>query len=104
MKAIIDGKRYDTDTATEIADYRNTYDTGDFAWYCETLYRTRRGNFFLAGVGNASSPYCKRVAQNEWGGGSAIKPLTPDEAREWLAGHADPEILEEHFGDSIEDA
>ena len=57
MRAIIDGKRYDTETAKVVAEWANTYDRGDFHHYSEALYLTPKGAWFLHGEGNASSPY-----------------------------------------------
>ena len=38
MKKIINGKRYDTDTAKELGSWSYSH-YGDFAYVCETLYR-----------------------------------------------------------------
>jgi len=48
MRAIINGKRYDTDTADELCQLTCNADMGDFRWHDTRLYRTRRGTFFLA--------------------------------------------------------
>ena len=104
MKKIIRGLRYNTDTAKRVAtdSYSNS---GDFQYWCEELYRTRKGNWFLYGEGGAMSKYARSVGQNETGGGSAIIPLTRGKALAWLGAHAPAsEAFEEYFSDAIEDA
>lgn len=107
MKAIIDGKRYDTETATCIADYTNVGSTAssmsDFRAFLEKLYRTKKGSWFLAGGGGAMSKYSQPVSGGS-GGGSRIIPLTEDEAFEWLQDTGQTELLEEYFAERIEDA
>ena len=104
MKKIINGKRYDTETATMITSdsYANH---GDFDHWFEALYRTKKGNWFLYGEGNARSQYARRTGQNEVSGGSTIIPLTEGEALAWLEAHTeDSGIYESYFTDVIEDA
>lgn len=105
MKAIIDGKRYDTGKATELGSYTNMNDTGDFGYYYEKLYKTpRSGAYFLAGAGNARSRYATDLGGGSWGGGDRITPLTDDEAFAWAQEHLRPDQVEDLFGDRIEDA
>lgn len=103
MKRIIEGKVYDTDKAEEIATYSSHHYPNDFHYYEETLYKTAKGNFFLAGEGGAASKYSQPVHGGR-GGGSALEPLTADEAREWLELHKFTDELEEHFPDHLEEA
>ena len=104
MKQIVKGKRYDTDTATRVAtDSFSNY--GDFQYWCEELYYTKRENWFLYGEGGAMSKYATAVSQNEVGGGNAIIPLTKKEALAWLETHtSDSEAYEKYFADVLEDA
>jgi hypothetical protein len=37
-------------------------------------------------------------------GGSGIKPITAEQAYEWLEAHAQPELVEAHFADRIQEA
>ena len=101
MRAIIDGKRYDTDTATCVAGYWNGLGKSDFRCLEEDLYRTPKGAWFLAGKGGALTAYAK-----PWGdgttGGEAIRPLADDEARRWLEARNEVEAIEAHF--KIEEA
>lgn len=50
MKKIINGKKYDTESAQEICS-RSSGHYGDFHRVAETLYRKKTGEFFLYGEG-----------------------------------------------------
>lgn len=104
MKKIINGKRYDTDTATLLHAWESGYDSGDFHYYEEGLYRTPKGNLFIAGGGGAMSPYSESLGGGSYGGGSGIRPVDRYEALAWLEGHEGTRAIEEHFADEIEDA
>jgi hypothetical protein len=103
MKRIINGRRYNTETATQVAEYF-TGDRGNFGFVDEALYRTPRGNWFLAGRGGATSKYAVSCIGGGSVGGEGIIPLTPDAARDWLETYGRTDVLEMHFGDNIEDA
>jgi len=93
MKKIINGKRYDTETAEMVADdsYSNY---GDLGYWSEELYHTKKGNWFLVGEGG-----------DETRGGSVIIPFTKKEALAWLEAHtSDSEAYKEYFADVVEDA
>jgi hypothetical protein len=85
MKAIIDGKRYDTDTAEELAGWENMADRGNFRYESFDVYRTKKGRYFLCYSGGPLSSYARR-AGNEYHGSNGIKPLTEAEAIEYLEG------------------
>ena len=104
MKKVVNGKRYDTETAALVAaDSYSNY--GDFEYWSEELYRTKRGNWFLCGEGGAMSRYSRSVGQNETGGGSAIIPLAEGEALAWLDDHTENSgAYEEYFINVLEDA
>jgi hypothetical protein len=80
MKRIIDGRRYSTETATELLHRSYGYG-GDFAHYDEGLYRTKRGAYFVAGTGGPASHYAESTGQNWTSGGSGIRVLTTSEAQ-----------------------
>ena len=97
MEKVINGKRYDTETAEQIAAASYSH-YGDSQYWCEGLYRTKKGDWFLVGEGSAMSRYSRAVGQNEVGGGSAITPLTKSDALAWLEDHTeDSEAYEEYF-------
>lgn len=101
MKKIINGKRYDTDTATQVAEWESGY-PNDFSYFCETLYKKRTGEYFIFGHGNAASKYATSAGNNTWAGGSALIPLTYDSAREWAENHMDADDYEAEFGEVSE--
>jgi predicted HicB family RNase H-like nuclease len=77
MKRIINGKTYNTDTATQVAYSENKYSD---AW--AGLYQTRHGAFFLIRVGHD---------------GDGEKPLTDTEAQEYLEKYHN-HLVEQYFG------
>ena len=99
MKKIINGIKYNTETAKEVGFYDNGLGYGDFHHVEETLYRKRNGKFFLYGHGGPASKYCVSVGTNEWSGGSDLIPLTEDEAKEWGEEHMSVEEYEDVFGE-----
>lgn len=103
MKKFINGLRFDTKKAELIADYEYGHQ-GDHGWLYEAIYRTARGNWFLAGNGGARSKYGERVDQNTYGAGEALIPLSADEALAWLERHGETDAIEAYFSDKISDA
>jgi hypothetical protein len=91
-KRIIDGKTYNTETATQIAGWNDDndgpFDSGTF------LFQTRFGAFF-------EYSYFEGYGENNW---ETIKPLTPDEAQKWLEERVswDPDLIERIFGEMPE--
>lgn len=102
MKKIINGKVYDTETATRAAEWSNNLGYSDFNWREEALYRKKTGEFFLHGAGGPHTNYAERVG-NMWGDGEKIMPMTYSEAQEWAEKHLDGDEYEEIFGIVVED-
>ena len=98
MKRIINGKRYDTDTAKKVAYDCYNGSRRDFQWWQETLYRKNTGEFFLYGEGGAMTKYAEREGNSGWTGGERIMPLTYTEAQEWAEKHLDADEYEGIFG------
>lgn len=96
MKKIINGKRYDTETA-QFCGSRDYRYPGDLDYVHEALYQKRTGEFFLYGEGGPRSKYAEEVSMNSWSGGEAITPLSDDEAREWAESYLDGEDYEKIF-------
>lgn len=105
MKAIIDGKRYNTETATCVCDCSPSGFYGnDFRHEDTHLYRTPKGSWFLAGEGGPLSRWARPHGQSGSTNGSGIRPLDPDTAREMLEHHGDAEDIEQYFASTLEDA
>lgn len=97
MKKVINGRRYDTDTAKEMgqASYSSR---SDFNYWIETLYRKNTGEYFLHGEGGAMSRYAETIGQNQWCGGEKIIPMTLESAQEWAEKNLTGDEYEEIFG------
>lgn len=104
MKRIINGKRYDTETATLVATHSNGCSYSDFHHVEERLYLTLRGAFFIHGGGGPLSKYAKSTGTNSTSGSQEIIPLDADEARSWLEEHDFADEVENLFPDQIQDA
>ena len=98
MKKIISGRRYDTETARELASTSSAEGRSDFHWWEETLYRKSTGEYFLYGEGGPASRYAESCGQNQWTGGSRIMPVSLEAAQKWAEDHLDADDYEEIFG------
>lgn len=98
MKKIINGRRYDTDAAREMASASSAVGRNDFGFWEETLYRKSTGEYFIYGEGGPASKYAESCGGNSWSGGRRIIPLTLEEAQEWAEKHLDGDDYEEIFG------
>lgn len=103
MKKIIDGKRYDTETATKVGEWWNGCSRRDFNFVNEELYQKRTGEFFLYGEGGPSSRYSKSIGNNTWSGDEVIIPLTLEAAQKWAEKNLDGDEYEKIFGEVEED-
>ena len=104
MKKIINGKLYDTETATRIASKSHGQGRRDFSYYEETLYRKRTGEYFLYGEGGPMSRYSVSRGLNEWSGGEKIIPLNFEKAREWGEENMDADDYQAEFGEIVEES
>ena len=81
MKRVIAGRVYNTETAVEICTQDRCH--SDFSDHTTTLYRTRNGNYFVAGEGGPQSRWSRSCGQNSWSGGSGLEAIDADDAREF---------------------
>jgi len=98
MKQVISGFIYDTDKAEEVwtASYSNP---SDFKHWSETLYRTKKGAFFLAGGGGPMSRWRKDTGDG-YSGSTGIIPLAEAEALDWCESNgADADLIAETFSE-----
>ncbi|WP_082171589.1 toxin-antitoxin system HicB family antitoxin [Methylobacterium indicum] len=88
-KRIIDGKTYNTETATRLAGWEEEAD-GYPVTYGQHLYKNRFGAFFLY----------HHADDGPDGPEVGIIPYTPEQAREWLEKHRsyDVDLFESVFG------
>jgi hypothetical protein len=82
MRRIIDGKAFDTETA-ELLGEASWGNRGDSGRWEESLYRTRKGRYFLHGKGGPATRWAVGHPGGSYSGGSDIRALGEDEAQEW---------------------
>ena len=99
MKKIINGKKYDTETAKELGSAYSSYGKRDFSYWEETLYIKRTGEYFLYGWGGPASRYSEPVGHNGRESGERITPFTEQEAKEWAEKYLDVDEYEAIFGE-----
>ena len=97
MKKVINGRKYDTDTARCVFVHYNTPDVRDFNYACTSLYRKQTGEFFFHGEGGPLSCYATHFG-NMSSGGQLIRPATDDEARKFVEKYGDADDYEGIFG------
>lgn len=98
MKKVIDGKRYDTDSAKRLGCWESDQDYRGLYHEEEELYRTKAGNYFLYCYGGAASQYSKKTGPNEWSSNELIQPISEERARKWAEDHLDGDAYEMIFG------
>ena len=103
MKKMINGKKYDTETAALVGGWDNNRQGNDLYYCSERIYKKRTGEYFLFGSGNAMSKYRTYSGDNSWGGGEQIMPLSYDAARKWAEEHLPADEYEAEFGTVSED-
>lgn len=103
MKKIINGKKYDTDTAREVAHVEAIPEGDRSARYEETLYQKRTGEYFLYGWGGALSRYANISSTGGMSPGRKFIPLTFEQARDWGERNLSVDDYEAEFGECSED-
>ena len=96
MKKIINGKRYDTDTAKNVGYWCANITDGIYRIE-ETLFRKKTGEYFLFASGG---PRTKCASCTETGApcsGEKIIPLSEETAREWAEKSLDADEYEAAF-------
>lgn len=97
MKAIIENRVYDTETATLIASDDNGYPSCDFRHMEECLYQKKNGEYFIYGHGGAMSPYAVHHG-NSITGSCGISRATVEQAKSWARYHMSVDAYIKHFG------
>ena len=96
MSKVIDGRRYNTETADEVGSTQHAYPR-DFRYFAETLYKTKNGRFFIAGEGGPKSRWSKSDG-NMTSGSKGIRAYSEPDALEWCETHnIDADVIELHF-------
>ncbi len=96
MRRSVDGKVYDTATATEICDISRGH-SGDFNQVSAELYVTKKGAYFIAGWGGAMTRFATPTSDgNGREGDDGLIPLSEKEALGYCEEFA-PDKVEEYF-------
>lgn len=88
MEKIINGKRYNTETAILVGRWNNNLPHDDFEWCAESLYKKRGGEYFIYGEGGSMTRYSKS---------KSIVPLSFEQAESWAKRHLDSTAYENEF-------
>lgn len=97
MKQIINGKVYNTETATLLATWHNDLPDNDFSSLLEKLFITKKGQYFLYGNGGAMT-WCAQSCAGGFCGGKVIKLVNQREALEWCEHRQiDPDLVASIF-------
>lgn len=97
MKKIMNGKMYNTDSATLLASASSIRcDQADS--FDESLYRKKTGEFFIYGYGGPWTCWAKSNGMGGYSSGEGILPVSEDEAREWAEKHLTADEYEKIFG------
>jgi len=98
MKKIINGKKYDTDTATFICSYVFS-NRMDFHFYRKALYQKKTGEFFFYREGGPLSCMAKSYGNNNVGGSDEFIPnVSKDEAIKFCEENMNVDDFEKKFG------
>lgn len=103
MIKIIDGKRYNTDTAEEILAWTNGK-FGNFEYREKTLYRTKKGNWFIYHYGGPMTDMAISAEFNSWSGSEDIEAISEKEVLKFLEEYNGYEALEKFFPNEISKA
>ncbi len=98
MKKVINGKMYNTETATLVGSWDNGLYDRDFGRCAEDLYKKKTGEFFLCGSGGPMSKYAV-CHGNSTSGDTVIIPMTEKEARAWAEQKLSGDEYEAIFGE-----
>jgi hypothetical protein len=102
-KAIIEGKRYDTETATLICSGSADTSKSNFRYWSASLYVTKNGNYFLDGEGGPMTRW-SRSFDNSCSGGAGVIPIDAAEALAFAERHGGVDVVERFFEADIKDA
>lgn len=97
MKKIINGKKYDTETARAICEHTHAYPS-DWYYVHEVLYLKKTGEYFIHGEGGACSAYHESNGKSQWGA-EKIVPISESKAQEFVEEYGSVELYEELFGE-----
>ena len=97
MQRVINGKSYNTKTATKVHEVSFGY-ASDFGHFEEALFKTTKGAWSLAGEGGPMTRYATHLSDGSRSGGAGLMVLSEEEALAYLErNQAEPDVIAEHF-------
>ena len=96
VKRIIDGKTYNTETATQLASWSSTHnpDTAQRPEHGGILFQTRHGAYFVVNHNDGLEP---------WEDGyQKLIPLDPEQVQRWAEQYCSAQEIEALFGEMPE--
>jgi hypothetical protein len=88
MKTYINDKLYNNETSAVVGVWKiKGKDKDDPKFAQETLYRKKRGEYFLLCEGGCDSIHAVRSAKGKKSKGEFIQLVTYDEAQDWISKH-----------------
>lgn len=96
MRRIINGKIYDTATAECLCELSSP-PRSESGWHDTCLFRTKKGQFFLAGEGYAHSMWAQPWGNTDSQPGEGLRLIDEEEAQNILEQEDEHEILERLF-------
>lgn len=107
MIKVLDGKRYNTETAEMVFGWSNGHHSGDFRRRDKDLYRTKKGAWFIHHEGGALTDMAVSCGSGTTGS-SRIEPVCGRDAMRFLEAHSDESdamaAIESYFSDQVDDA
>lgn len=101
MKKIINGKMYNTETASLVGKHRHGYPS-DHQYYAEYLYVKTSREYFIFGEGGPASKYSQSCGSNSWSGGESILPIDISTAKIWAEQYLAADDYVNIFGEVAE--
>lgn len=86
MIRVIDGTRYNTDTAEKIAEKDNGLYTTDFNYRYAALYKTIKGKYFIHHEGGAATDIARIAEDGAYVYGGNIEPISEEMAERIISG------------------
>ena len=81
MIKVFNGLAYNTDTAIHLCEIPCSKCRGDFGWHETSLYRTKKGAYFISGHGGPASIWRQAEGSNGWTSGDGLRVIDAEEAR-----------------------
>lgn len=108
MIRVIDGKRYNTETAELVYEHWNGVPRNDFKFRSKDLYRTKNGAWFIHHNGGALTDMAVSLGSGGRGGSQSIEVVDDDDAYGFLEAHSYDStalaVIERFFADRVVDA